>query len=500
MKKAVFGAFFAALMISMLAAGGTLEGPPPSRVSLALSGNPATLDPHATSETLTFQVVKSVYDTLLEPNPEGQLVPALAESWSLAADNLSVNFKLRSGVSFHDGSSFDAADVKASLDRILDPGFASPNLADFDKIASVEITSPLEVRINLSEPNAPILYALASGWAAILPAEKIASGHNFALSPLGTGPFSFREWRQDESILLAKNEKYWQPIRIDEVLFRIVPESSLQIQGLLSGDIDIVYLVDTEDLPILEASGRVTVQQSLSSLVLVLAMNLSQEPSSDPLFRRAVAHAIDKQKVLDIAYGSGVPVGTFNDAGNAFYKDFNHLYPYDPDTARQLLASSSYDGSAVVMSLPQNYPPHVRAGEIYQEMLRAVGINVEIQLVDWAIWIGEVYGKANYQMTVIGHTGKLDPHGRFAGYGEGGMYTRWINPEVPELVQEASRQLSFDQRDQIYDRVQELFARDLPFFFLGSPFRTVAMSNRLGGFVMTPVLDTFDFRQVQLRQ
>lgn len=132
-------------------------------------------------------------------------------------------------------------------------------------------------------------------------------------------------------------------------------------------------------------------------------------------------------------------------------------------------------------------------------MLREVGINAELQLVDWATWIGEVYGKANYQMTVIGHTGKLDPHGRFVGYGTGGMYTRWTNPEAARLIEEASKVLSFEERRELYSRIQELFARELPFFYLGSPYRTVAVANRVSGFVMTPVLDSFDFRRVQLR-
>src|SRR5690606_18928726 len=134
--------------VSCIFAGGGREDSA-SRVTLALSGNPSTLDPHATTETLTFQATKSLYDTLLEPDIDGSLVPALAVSWEIAQDNLSIDFQLRSGVVFHDGTAFDAEDVKASLERNIDPDFASPNFGDFEPISGVEVLGPLEVRIRL---------------------------------------------------------------------------------------------------------------------------------------------------------------------------------------------------------------------------------------------------------------------------------------------------------------------------------------------------------------
>ena len=494
--------FFVVCMLFPLLLSGCARRSEESRnVVLALSGNPSTLDPHATTETLTFQVVKSMFDTLIEPDINGRLVPALAESWQVSEDNLSIHFRLRSGVQFHDGTAFTSRDVVSTFERILSPAFGSPNLPEFQAIERLEAPSPLEVIFHLREPSSPILYGLASGWAAILPADKIAQNHNFAISPIGTGPFIFDLWRQDEAIVLRRNPNYWMegsPV-VEQITFRVLPESSIQLQAMLSGEVDIVYLVDTEAIPVLEASGRVSISQSLSSLVLVIPMNLSLPPMNDPLFRQAVAKSINKQEVLDVAYGGGIPVATFNDGGSPFYVDFSHLFPYDPSAARELLAQSSYRGETIVMSLPQNFPPHVRAGEIYQDMLRRVGIQVELRLVDWATWIGEIYSRANFEMTVIGHTGKLDPHGRFAGYGRGQMYVRWNNEEAADLIDQATRVFSFQERYDIYSKVQEHFARDLPFIYIGSPNRTVASSNRLQGFIMTPVLDTFDFRNVRFQ-
>jgi peptide/nickel transport system substrate-binding protein len=466
-------------------------------VRLALSGNPTTLDPHATTETLTFQVTKSLYDTLLEPDERGALVPALAESWQVADDNLSITFSLRRDVTFHDGSRFDSTDVEASLDRLRDPAFASPSAGEFSVIESIEIPDDFTVRLNLSEPNAPLLYSLASGWAAIVPSELIEAGHDFAAEPVGTGPYSMREWKADEYIQLEKNPEYWGAAGPDAVTFRILPEPSVQVQALLSDQVDILYIVNEEDVPILEASGEVTLESLDSALVLVMSINTGRDILGDLRMRRALNHAIDKQRALDVAYGGGTVVGTFNDVTSSFYEDFTSLYPYNPSRAASLAAEAGYSPERVFdLVLPQNFAPHVTAGELYQEMLRNTGINAQIRLVDWPTWIDDVYGNANYDLTVIGHTGKLDPDGRFIGYGTGNMYVRYENAELARLIDEGRRTISIPARREIYREVQRIFAENVPFVFVGSPSRRIAVRSDIQGFVMTPNLDTFDFRRV----
>ncbi|MGI9256173.1 MAG: ABC transporter substrate-binding protein, partial [Salinispira sp.] len=335
---------------------------------LALSGNPSTLDPHATTETLTFQVLRSIYDTLLEPDEQGQLQPALARSWEISPDNLSIILNLRKDVSFHDGSPFDGSDVIGSIERLQSPEFASPSSGEFEAIEDIVLVDDFTVRIVLKVPKASLLYTLASGWAAILPSEGIESGHNFANNPIGTGPFVFDEWIADEQISLSKNRDYWSATgEAEQVVFQIIPEPSIQVQSLISGQADILYIVNEEDIPILEASEDITIETLDSSLVVVMAINNSRAPLSDLRFRRALNFAVDKQSVLDVAYGGGTVVGTFNDAGNAFYADFSDLYPYDPEAAAQLIGETGYEAGQVLdLVLPQNFALHVQAGKLYQ--------------------------------------------------------------------------------------------------------------------------------------
>lgn len=471
-------------------------------LNFALSGNPDTLDPHKTSGTLTFQTIKSIYDTLAEPDMSGKIVPALARKWEVSDDALSWTFYLRKGVVFHNGDKLTSKDVKATLERIKDKATASPKAKEFAAISAIETPDDFTVVLKLKEPRSPLLASLASGWGAILPKGLIDNGHDFATNPMGTGPFKLKEWVRDSRIVMVKNNNYWLSglPKLDQVVMHIIPERAVQVQGLISGQIDVSYIVDQDDIPLLQASPDVQIEESLSALILVMSINCSHPVLNDIRVRQALNYAIDKQKVLNVAYGGGKPIGTFMDYGNAYYKDFTQLYPYNPEKAKNLLAEAGVGKDTIFeLFLPQNYELHVKAGEMYQAMLTEVGLNVKIKLVDWSTWISDVYRGAKYDLTVIGHTGKLDPDGTLGGYGTKGRYVKWINPRAAELIKEAKTVSGFDNRKKLYDEVLKLMAEEVPFMFLGSSYRHVAYRTSVADFRMTPKLDTFDFRWTTLK-
>jgi peptide/nickel transport system substrate-binding protein len=492
--------FLLALAAGLLLAGLAAAAPKP--LVFALSGNPDTLDPQKTAGTLTFQTVRSIYDTLVEPDASGQIVGALAERWQTSADNLTWTFTLRQGVKFHNGDSLSSADVKASFERIKNKDFASPKASEYAAIASIDTPDESTVVFKLGAPASPLLAALASGWGAILPKSLIEAGHDFASKPVGTGPFVFKEWVRDNRIVLAKNPGYWMKglPKFDSLIFQIIPERAVQVQGLASGQIDGSDIIDKEDVPMLEASGKVNIEQPLTALILVLAMNCSKPPLDDVRVRQAVTYAIDKQAVLDVAYGGGKPIGTFMNYGNPYYKDFTSLYPYDPAKARSLLAQAGVDKDTVLeMVLPSNYPPHMKAGEMYQEMLSKVGLNVQIKLVDWPTWLKDVYTGAKYDFTAIGHTGKLDPDGTLGGYGTAKRYVRWVNATAADLIAKGATTVGVENRRKLYDQAMMIMAREVPFVFTGTSYRRIVTNKRVKGFRMDPILDTFDFRYTELQ-
>jgi peptide/nickel transport system substrate-binding protein len=484
-------------LVMPLPARGAREARP---LRFALSGNPDTLDPHKTTGTLTFQVLKSVYDTLVEPDQAGKIVPALAESWSVSGDGRSWTFRLRKNVLFHNGDQFTSRDVKATFERLLDRKTASPHVNDFNVISSIETPGDSTVVLRLAAPFAPLLSYLASGWGAILPASLIAQDHNFGARPVGTGPFILADWIRDDKVVLRKNPRYWmqgQPV-LDGLEFRIVPERSVQVQGLLNGEIDMVDLNDNVQVPFIERQPSTKVDVSMTSLVMVLAMNTRRPLLNDLRVRQAINLAVDKKQVIDVAYGGGKVIGTFMDFSDPFYKDFSGLYPYNPERARALLAQAGVGPANVLeMALPQNYEPHVKAGQLFQEMLSKVGLTVKLKLVDWATWIGDVYRGGNFDLTVIGHTGKLDPDGRLNGSQI--VYTGWKNEEAARLAAAARSTPGFESRKRMYDRILEIYAREVPFVFVGTSYRYIAMQRNIEGFLMQTKLDTFDFRKTAFR-
>lgn len=464
-----------------------------------LSGSPDTLDPHATTGTLTFQTMRSVYDTLLEPNADGELIPALATGWTVNDDGTEWEFRLRPDVRFHDGSSFDAADVVASLNRLRDPDFASPSAHEYRMIERVEAPSDRSIRLTLSEAHAPLLATLASGWSAILPSELIEEGHDFGSEPVGTGPFRFVEWVRDDRIVLERHEDYWMGDlpHLAAVEFVTITEQAVMAQALAAGEIDVADIVVEPELSMLRSAPNVAILEEPSSLVLVLAMNTGRAPLNRLRVRQGINAAIDKQAVLDTAYAGGTVVATFMDAGNPYYRDFNDIYAYDPERAAAVADETRFEDELVI-TVPQNFDPHVRAAELYHEMLRQAGFPVRIQLVEWSTWLDDVYRNSQFDLTVIGHTGKLDPHGRLAQFGTEDTYVQWEDPETAAAIEQARRESDPQVRQQLYSLALERMARELPFVYLGSPSRYIGLDAAITGFHMDNQLDTADLRRVQI--
>lgn len=490
-----------ALAAGVLTAGAPVGAQlPRDRLAFALSGGPDTLDPHGTAATLAFMVMKSLYDTLIEPDDEGKLVPALAESWTVSPDGLTWTFKVRSGVRFHHGKTLDAGDVKATLERILDPATRSPRRLQIGPIRSVEPVDAQTVRIVLTERFAPLLAALAEGWGAILPADLIARKHDFGTRPVGTGPFTLAELQRDSFVRLQRFDGYWirgQP-RLREVLIRFVPERAVKVAGLLSGEFDVVDAVDPDDLPRVRANPDVRIITQVTSLVNVVAINNSRGPLRDVRVRRALWHALDRRQVLRTAYGpESVPSAVFMDVTSPFWVDVGDPYPFDLDRARRLLSEAGYgSGLTLDLALPQPFPAHIEAGQLVQAMLARVGITARTRVVEFGFWLSRIFGGGEYDLTIIGHTGKLDPEGRLTGWGDPARnYIKYENQKVADLIHAGRITASPELRRRIYAEALKMMTEDAMFVILGTPVRYVGTHRNVRDFRQLYAIDTYDFRK-----
>ena len=467
---------------------------------MAMSAQPETLDPHITSATSSFQITKSLYDTLVEVDRSGALVPALADNWDISDDGLTVTFSLVEAT-FHDGTAFDGSDVQASLERLLAEDTASPKAEEFQTIVDIATPDAQTVVLTLSEPSPALLASLASGWGAMLPSEKIAEGHDFGNDPVGTGPFTLSTWVRDSNLVLARFADYYQGAAASEqITVRFVADSAVQLQGLLSGDFDIIDTLASADMPTVMDAADLELVQEPSGLVLVAAINNRRPYLADPLVRQALNHAVDKETVLEVAYGGGTPVGTFMEAGSPWYPASVAPFAYDPELAQTLLAEAGFPAGQVLdIALPQPYETHITAGQIVQDMLSDVGIDSNLRVVEWGVWLSDVYrGENDYDITVIGHTGKLDPTGRLGGYGDpDSNYVGYDSENVSGLLAQAAQTPDVSTRETLYDSVLLAMHEDAPFLYFGTPFRSYAKQVNVEGFWMTPLLDTFDFRDAR---
>lgn len=493
------GRRLAALLFALLVFLGSVGAARP--VTLAMSAQPDTLDPQVTAATAAFQVGRSIYDTLVMVGPDGALTPGLATSWEVSGDALTYTFELAEAA-FHDGSAFTSADVVASLNRIRDPELGSPKLPEFEKIVSVEPLGERSVRVTLAEPQPAFLATLASGWGAVLPAAKLKAGHDFGNRPVGTGPFVFERWVRDSAITLSANPDYFLGApKVEGVVIRFVTDSAVQLQGLVAGEFDIIDTVAEADRPQVEADPALKLVREPSGLVLVAGLNTRNAPLDDPRVRRALNLAVDTEVVMEVAYAGGHQVGTFMEAGSPWYPATVEPFPFDPEGAKALLAEAGFgNGFKLNMVLPQPYEEHLRAGQVVQDYLSAVGVNAQISIVEWGVWLSEVYGgPREFDITVVGHTGKLDPSGRLAGLGVPERnYTGLDDSELAELIARADVTADEAVRRELYAEALELIHEEAPFIFFGTPDRVYARSAAVEGFWMTPLLDTFVFAETTL--
>lgn len=467
---------------------------------VASGAQPDTLDPQATSATSAFQIAKSIYDTLVEVAQDGTLQPLLADDWTVSEDGLTWTFTLNEAT-FHDGTAFDADDVVASLNRIADPD-VSPKADEFEAVDGVVAVDARTVRLELSRPAPALLASLASGWGAMLPSEKLEAGHDFGTDPVGTGAFRLDTWVRDGYVRLEANPDYFAGApAIDGAEIRFVEDAAVQAQGLLAGDFHVIADPATADLPTLEGNPDVELVQEPSGTVLVTSINTRRPYLEDARVRRALNLAVDAETVLEVAYGGGTPTGTFMEPGSPWLPADVEPYGYDPERARALLDEAGVpDDLTLDMALPQPYEVHVQAGQIVQDMLGDVGIDVEIRVVEWGVWLGEVYGgPRDFDLTVIGHTGKLDPTGRLGGYGDpDATYTGWDDADAIDLLAEAAQVSDRETRGTLYADVLTRMHENPPFVYFGASNRSYAQRADVNGFWITPLLDSFDLRSVTL--
>ncbi|WP_425101748.1 ABC transporter substrate-binding protein [Tropicibacter sp. S64] len=426
-------------------------------LTIAIQLEPPHLDPtSAAAGAIDSVLYSNVFEGLTRFMADGSVAPGLAKSWDISEDGLTYTFHLQPEVTFHDGTTMDAEDVKFSLDRARAEDSQNAQKALFAEIASVEATDPLTVTVTLTQPNGSFLFNMAWGDAVIVAPESIET---IKQTPIGTGPFRFDSWTQGDSIHLVAYDGYWglHPALL-EATFKFISDPTAAFAAMMAQDIDaFAGYPAPENLIQFESDPRFQVLVGSTEGETILAMNNKLPPFDNVKVREAVAHAINRQDIIDGAmFGQGTPIGTHFAPHNPDYEDLTALSAYDPEKSKALLAEAGFpDGFTTTLKLP---PPSYarRGGEIIAAQLRAVGIETEITNLEWAQWLEEVFRGKDFGLTIVSHTEPMD----IGIYARPDYYFQYDNPAFQELMKTLTATTNPEQRSALLRQAQEIIAKD----------------------------------------
>jgi peptide/nickel transport system substrate-binding protein len=448
-------------------------------VAVAITAEPPGWDPSAsTSQEIARVMYHNVFEGLVRIDREGQIVPALAETWEVSDDGLTWTFRLRSGVTFHDGSDFGADDVVAKFERATDPDSGHTHPEYYEAIAEV-VGEGDTITFNLSRPSSALLYNLARPDSIIYPAGTAESQRS---DPIGTGPFRFVEWVAGSEVRLERFEDYYidgVPY-LDAVTFRIIGDPNARFAALQAGDIDMIGVALSPESAIqADAAPNLKVTTGSNTTEITMALNNAIEPLDNPLVRQAITHAIDKSAIVEGAnFGFGTVIGTHATPVEPYWIDVEP-YPYDPERARELLAEAGYgDGLSLRFELPEPYNIERTAGQVIAQQLSEVGIDVELSVVEWGTWIQRIFLGGDYEMTIIGHSEPADIN----VYGNPDYYYHYDNPRIRELLEEAELATSQEAAVESYREIARIIAEDAVNVWTFNPAYLVAAKKGLYGY------------------
>jgi peptide/nickel transport system substrate-binding protein len=423
---------------------------------------PPHLDPTAGAAAAIREVTyANVFEGLTRIDPNGEVLPDLAESWTISDDGKVYTFKLHTGVKFHDGADFSADDVKFSLDRARAANSINAQKQLFAAIDKVDVVDPATVKVTLTHPQGSFLYNMGWGDAVIVSPKSADTNKE---KPVGTGPFKFDNWAKGSSITLVKSDHYWgDAVFLEKVEFRIVPDAAAAVPALLSGDIQAFPFFDPDSVSQVKDDPRFKVVVGATEGETILSINNKKPPFDKLQVRQAISYALDRKAIIDGASaGLGLPIGSHMSPANKYYVDLTGRYPHDVAKAKELLKEAGLEnGFKATLKLPPTSYARL-GGEIIASQLRDVGINLEIIPVEWAQWLDQVFTKKDYDLTIVSHTEPND----IDIYARKDYYFNYDNPAFNKVI--ADLELTSDEakRKDLYAQAQKILADDAVVGFL----------------------------------
>lgn len=459
-----------------------------------------SLDPHQTVAAGTREVLFNIFEGLVKPNSDGEMIPAVAEKYELSEDGTTYTFTLRDGVKFHNGQTVTAEDVVYSINRCaaVPEGQEKPLVAAFSAVRSVEALDEKTVTVTIAQRD---LEFISYMMVAIIPAGYADQ----ATAPVGTGPFRFVSRTPQENFIMERFEDYWgTPAWLDKVTYKICENADALVMNLNGSSIDLCAHLTSAQAAQLNSNFKVL--EGTMNLVQAIYLNNQAKPFDNQLVRQALCYAIDRQGIMDmVADGHGTAVGSsiYPAFTKYFLPELVDKYPHSVEKAKELLAQAGYpNGFDMTISVPNNYQPHMDTAEVVAEQLREAGIRVTIQPVEWSTWLDTIYNGRQFQSTVVGvdaanMTARAMLERFTSDYAKN--FINYSNPAYDALFQQAINATDETTQTDLYKQMETMLADTAANVYIQDLSDLVAMRQDLGGLKFYPIY-VLDLSTVYLTQ
>tara|TARA_R100000365_G_C2739532_1_gene68330 strand:+ start:155 stop:1708 length:1554 start_codon:yes stop_codon:yes gene_type:complete len=505
MKKLLAGAAIAALM----AASPVVAQTPPNVLIVGQIAEPQSLDPQVSTAVNDFRILVNIYDGLVRyADGTLEVEPALATDWTISDDGLTYTFNLREGVTFHDGTPFNAEAVKFNFDRMLDedhPYYDTgpfPLSFNFSAVDSVNVIDEHTVEFVLTEPFAPFLSNLAYPTGLIVSPQGVMDNvDDYGRNPSGTGPYRFVEWQSNTRVVVEANPDYWDGApALEAVVFRPITDANTRVAEMLSGGIDVMVEVPPDNVSQFEEDSAFEVYEQAGPHVWYVMLNAQYGPFADKLVRQAANYAVNKDALVnDILQGTAtVSDSPIAPAFNWAYNEDLEPYPYDPDMAEQLLSEAGVDNPEVTFYVTEGGSgmlDPITMGTAIQADLEAVGFDVTIETYEWNTFLGIVnpgLGEDVDMAEMAWMTNDPDVLPfltlRTNAWPEAGGFNSsyYSNEEVDELLEAARVETDIEARGDLYKQMQEIVYEDAPWIFVANWQQNAVTTEAVEGFSLQP--------------
>jgi peptide/nickel transport system substrate-binding protein len=496
-KRTIALALFAFLLGPLL----SCSRPDASTLVMIIESSPTNLDPRVGIDAQSERIDSLIFDDLLNRDEHLNIKPALAESWEIP-DPLTYVFHLHHGVRFHDGRPLTSRDVKWTFDSLMQGKIVSTKSAVYKYVDHVDTPDDATVVFHLNEPFAALLWNLSDGAIGIVP---YGSGAEITSHPIGSGPFRFVEAKQDQDVVIERNDDYWgQKPKIQRVRFSVIPDPTTRALELRKGSADIAINAMAADTVLtLEKDPNLQILRAPGTIVTYLAFNLRDPILKDARVRQAIAYAIDRKPMIEYLWrNTARPAASVLPPESWAYSDNVQKYDYDPGRANKLLDEAGYPATNgvrfhITMKTATEETGRLVAA-VLQQQLRAVGIALDIRSFEFATFYSDVtHGEFQfYSLRWVG--GNEDPDifelifdsNRFPPKGSNrGFYS---NPRVDQLIDEGRHELDQNKRKQIYGELQQILAKDLPYINLWYLDNVLVARKRVKNIQLDPA-GSYDF-------